>query len=74
MRDRADYTSYLMENPSKVEIIHGQLDNLIPTKTLQSKCEGWKNIALIENSGHMSNFEAPKKVIELLNQLTTITR
>lgn len=74
MRDRKDFTDYLKENPSKVEIIHGDLDNLISTENLQLKCAGWKEINVIENSGHMSIFEEPKKVVELLNQLTSVAR
>lgn len=74
MRDRKDFTAYLKENPSKVEIIHGELDNLISTENIQKLCTGWKDVQIISDSGHMSIFEEPKKVVELLNQLTAVSR
>lgn len=69
MRGRADFTEFLKLNPLRVEIIQGRDDALIPLETLLEKCATWKQVHVIDGSGHMSIFEKPQEVIRLLNQL-----
>lgn len=69
MRERADFTDFLKENPDRVEIIHGEKDALIPTEQMQGNCRGWKGFHTIQDSGHMSLFEQPKEVISLLQKM-----
>lgn len=69
MRGRTDFTDFLKLNPARVEIIQGRNDALIPVETMLEKCASWKEIHVIEESGHMSIFEKPEEVIRLLNQL-----
>lgn len=69
MRERADFSSFLKQNPDSFEIIHGENDALIPTQAMEEKCNGWKDFHTVKDSGHMSLFEQPKEVIALLKKL-----
>lgn len=73
MRERADFTEFLKKNPTRVEIIQGGKDVLISVEQMQEKCNGWKNIHIISESGHMSLFEQPKEVISVLNHFLAPT-
>lgn len=69
MRERADFTMYVEQNPSKLAIIHGDLDTLISTSTLLEKKPTSIPLEIEKNSGHMSLFEQPQNTIQLINQL-----
>lgn len=69
MKERNDFSEFLKNNPARFEIIHGKQDGLIPFQLLQEKCGAWKTPAIIENSGHMSVFEQPQEVMDLLKKL-----
>ncbi len=73
MRERADFSEYLKENPEQVGIIHGEKDALIPTELLDEKTLGWKDYHLIKDSGHMSLFEKPRQVMSLLQRMLNQT-
>lgn len=69
MRERADFTSFLKEHPEKFEIIQGDQDALIPLTAMEENCKDWKDFYVVEESGHMSLFEQPEKVIKILSEL-----
>lgn len=67
MRDRLD-NSELM-NQHTINIIHGELDGIVKTRTLEdkvSKLTVLPSIFTIENCGHMSIWERPKTLINHL--------
>lgn len=69
MRERTDFTQYVLENSSKVAIIHGELDNLVSTKQLTTNTKGLLELHLVRDSGHMSLFEKPIEVVNYLNKI-----
>ncbi|MCO5259810.1 MAG: alpha/beta hydrolase [Crocinitomicaceae bacterium] len=69
MKDRADFTNFLKNNPARFDIIQGKEDALIPLNTMMLNCEGWKTPYIIENSGHMSLYEQKDEVVKLLMEL-----
>ena len=68
MRIRTDYSSWVMENPSKVRFIHGALDRLVSVEELHQRlttAAGQKmpEITVITNAGHMAHWEATEEVV-----------
>lgn len=68
MRERADFTEFLKENPHRFEVIQGAEDALIPMVQMEENCKGWKAFSLISESGHMSLFEQSEKTLLVLKE------
>lgn len=69
MRERSDFTKFLKETSNRFEVIQGKKDTLISTEQMLRECDGWKDIHIISESGHMSLFEQPKEVISILKRV-----
>ncbi|MEN9988575.1 MAG: hypothetical protein RLZZ585_1614 [Bacteroidota bacterium] len=67
MRERRDYTMEVVANPSRYVFIHGEMDTLVSTETLQKRLPGI-TIHLLINAGHMSHLESSAEVIFLLKE------
>jgi pimeloyl-ACP methyl ester carboxylesterase len=67
MRERMDYTMEVIANPSRYVFIHGEMDTLVSTETLQKRLPGI-TIHLLTNAGHMSHIESSEEVFELLKK------
>jgi pimeloyl-ACP methyl ester carboxylesterase len=67
MRERMDYTMEVIANPSRYVFIHGEMDTLVSTETLQKRLPGI-TIHLLANAGHMSHIESSEEVFELLKK------
>ena len=65
MRERIDYTEEVLANPMKYVFIHGEIDTLVSTETLQQRLPGIK-IHLLTNAGHMSHIESSVCVMDIL--------
>ncbi|MFZ9613017.1 MAG: alpha/beta fold hydrolase [Crocinitomicaceae bacterium] len=65
MRERMDYTQEVVANPSMYVFIHGEMDTLVSTETLQKRLPGI-TIHLITNAGHMSHLESSNHVMDIL--------
>jgi pimeloyl-ACP methyl ester carboxylesterase len=68
MRTRRDYTSWVMENPSKVRFIHGALDRLVSVEELHQRLrpaagQAAPEIIILPNAGHMAHWEATAEVV-----------
>lgn len=66
MRDRADFTEYVNQNPAKFTFIHGKYDRLVSVNELETKVPNCKKHFL--DCGHMAHIEAKEEVMELLNE------
>jgi len=67
IRDRK--AAYDLLNKNKVNIIQGAADPIVPAELMKSeleKLEKIPEIMLIENSGHMSMWEQPERLINIL--------
>lgn len=69
MRTRRDYTSWVMENPSKVRFIHGALDRLVSVEELHQRLrpaagQAAPEIIILPNAGHMAHWEATDEVLK----------
>jgi len=64
MRERTDYTLEVVANPSRYVFIHGEMDTLVSTETLQKRLPGI-TIHLLTNAGHMSHIESSGRVLEI---------
>jgi pimeloyl-ACP methyl ester carboxylesterase len=64
MRERTDYTLEVVANPSRYVFIHGEMDTLVSTETLQKRLPG-STIHLLTNAGHMSHIESSGRVLEI---------
>lgn len=69
MRTRTDYTTWVMENPSKVRFIHGALDRLVSVEELRQRLmfaggQVAPEIVIIPNAGHMAHWEATAEVVK----------
>jgi len=65
MRERKDYTLEVVSNPSRYVFIHGEMDTLVSTETLQKRLPGI-TIHLLTNTGHMSYIESRICVMDIL--------
>ena len=65
MRERRDYTLEVVANPSRYVFIHGEMDTLVSTETLQKRLPGI-TIYLLSNAGHMSHIESSNRVLDIL--------
>ena len=65
MRERRDYTLEVVANPSRYVFIHGEMDTLVSTETLQKRIPGI-TIYLLTNAGHMSHIESSNRVMDIL--------
>ena len=68
MRTRTDYTFWVLENPSKVRVIHGALDRLVSVEELQQRLmpqadQAAPEIIILPNAGHMAHWEATVEVV-----------
>jgi len=68
MRTRADYTTWVMENPSTVRFIHGALDRLVSVEELHQHLrpaadQAVPEIIILPNTGHMAHWEATEEVV-----------
>ena len=68
MRTRTDYTTRVMENPSKVRFIHGALDRLMSVEELHQRLmpaagQAAPEIIILPNAGHMAHWEATAEVV-----------
>lgn len=68
MRERADFTKFFQKNSDLIDIIQGEKDALIPTATMLEKASD-KEVNIIKDSGHMSVFEKPEEVMQLLTKI-----
>lgn len=69
MRARTDYTTWVMENPSKVRFIHGALDRLVSVEELHQRLrpaagQAAPEIIILPNAGHMAHWEATAEVVK----------
>ncbi len=69
MRNRKDFTDEFNCFPSNYFLIHGTRDRFTNIGEILSKLENDYQLVLIEDSGHMSHIENPKKVIVSLNSI-----
>ncbi|MBI1836622.1 MAG: alpha/beta fold hydrolase [Flavobacteriia bacterium] len=69
MSTRRNFTEHLTNSPSDFLIIQGELDQIVLLKLMQSEL-GSLAVAfeIILNVGHMSHFENPSKVINLISR------
>ena len=65
MRERKDYTPEVVANLSRYVFIHGEMDTLVSTETLQKRLPGI-TIHLLSNTGHMSYIESRIRVMDIL--------
>ena len=68
MRSRTDYTTWVMENPSKARFIHGALDRLVSVEELHQRLrpaagQAAPEIILLPKAGHMAHWEATAEVV-----------
>lgn len=70
MKNRNNYLNLFVHYPTKITVIQGEFDALIPIDKMRECCE-MLNIQLIEigNVAHMSHVEAPKEAIEALKKI-----
>ncbi len=65
MRERKDYTPEVVANLSRFVFIHGEMDTLVSTATLQKRLPGI-TVHLLTNTGHMSHIESSNRVMDIL--------
>jgi pimeloyl-ACP methyl ester carboxylesterase len=68
MRERTDYTKEVLAHPSRYVFIHGEMDTLVSTETLQKRLPGI-TIHLLTNAGHMSHIESSDEIFILLKEV-----
>lgn len=67
MSVRKDNVDWVLENPSKVIVVQGADDAIVPLVKMQETLEGSKvKLHVLKNVGHMAHIEASKNVEELL--------
>lgn len=70
MKNRNNYLNLFVHYPSKITVIQGEFDALIPKDKMHECCEKL-NIQLIEiaNVAHMSHVEAPQEAISAFEKI-----
>ncbi len=72
MKNRKDYVSLFVSNPSKFFVIQGEFDLLIPKERMHEFCTKLHvDYQEIKSVAHMSHAEDPKKVMELFKKITS---
>ena len=67
MSNRKDLTEMISQEPTDFVIVQGEIDAIVPKSTMESK-DVLQNVPyyLIKNTGHMSHFENPNEIQQLL--------
>jgi 2-succinyl-6-hydroxy-2,4-cyclohexadiene-1-carboxylate synthase len=67
MSKRLDFSELIIHKPSDFVIVQGEIDAIVPRLIMESK-EALKKVPyyLIKNTGHMSHFENPSEIHQLL--------
>lgn len=70
MKNRNNYLNLFVHYPSKIAVVQGEFDALIPKEKMHECCEKL-NIQLIEiaNVAHMSHVEAPQEAISAFKKI-----
>lgn len=66
MRERADFSKFVNNNPDKFEFIHGIVDRMVSVEEIKAKVK-FSKIHFIE-SGHMAHVEAPTALLQILEK------
>lgn len=69
MMERKDRSDILKNTDYPKLILHGELDSVIPTKSLEKLAALNSNISLqvVSNIGHMGHLEAPEKCLQVIS-------
>ncbi len=67
MSNRKDFSDLISQKPTDFVIVQGEIDAIVPKSTMESK-DVLQNVPyyLIKNTGHMSHFENPNEIQQLL--------